>query len=290
MALAEQLLSALGPRPRAKLDGVDGLEALLQQRWSEARAEWPQLELAPAAWVEHLARHLPPSDPMKGLEVLHADFYLATAIKQGDGSAIDLFVERFEPVLRAATRKLEPHRADELVSRVLERLLVADHGEPRLATYAGRAPLRIWLKASAVHQLIDASRSTSIEEELSEQLRTALHREVLSPELRALQADAQLHFFTALRQAFMSLDPRERAVLRLHTIDHATIDDLGRLYAVHRTTAFRWVEQARLELEKRTRMLLKQRLSLDSTQVKSLLRALPDQLEASLGGVFVRSR
>src|SRR5439155_27001611 len=80
------------------------------------------------------------------------------------------------------------------------------------------------------------------------------------PETALLRARYASAANEALREAFASLDARERNLLRQHFVDRLSIDDLGPLYGVHRATVARWLERAREALEARTRKLLMERL------------------------------
>src|SRR6185312_12611152 len=50
---------------------------------------------------------------------------------------------------------------------------------------------------------------------------------------------------TAFEAAVKGLEPRERTMLRFHLVEGMTIDDVARLYQIHRATAARQLEKAR---------------------------------------------
>lgn len=49
----------------------------------------------------------------------------------------------------------------------------------------------------------------------------------------------------AIEDAAAELAPRDRALLRLHLVERASIDDIAALYRVHRATVARWIQSAR---------------------------------------------
>src|SRR5262249_44224581 len=87
-----------------------------------------------------------------------------------------------------------------------------------------------------------------------------------------LRAEAKAALADALRTAVAELDAEDRALLRLHVSDQLGIDELARLYGVHRATAARRVERARRELGRLTRRSLATSLALPPWEVDSLVR------------------
>jgi RNA polymerase sigma-70 factor (ECF subfamily) len=74
--------------------------------------------------------------------------------------------------------------------------------------------------------------------------------------------------------------------LRQHILDELTIDDLARLYRVHRATCARWLTDARLELGKGTRKRLIAALGVKSDELESLLRFLDSDIELSISRIL----
>lgn len=62
------------------------------------------------------------------------------------------------------------------------------------------------------------------------------------PELSHLKATFAAEFKFALTLAIDELSVRDRNLLRQSVLDGLTIDQLGKLYRVHRATAARWVD------------------------------------------------
>ncbi|MFY0535968.1 hypothetical protein [Nannocystis pusilla] len=62
------------------------------------------------------------------------------------------------------------------------------------------------------------------------------------PEIVMLRERCRDELRAALRAAVAALDSRERTLLRLSLRDRLTVDQLGALFHVHRSTAARWLK------------------------------------------------
>ena len=76
-------------------------------------------------------------------------------------------------------------------------------------------------------------------------------------------------------------------MLRQHILDELTIDDLARLYRVHRATCARWLADARADLGKQTRKRLMNALGMPTKEVDSLLRFLDSDIELSISRILM---
>jgi len=90
------------------------------------------------------------------------------------------------------------------------------------------------------------------------------------------------HVATATREALATLSPRARTLLRLHHLDGLTVDDLGRMYNVHRATAARWLAAAREAVFDETRLRLEATLGIGEDSVVSIVRLVQSQLVLSM--------
>ena len=88
----------------------------------------------------------------------------------------------------------------------------------------------------------------------------------------------------ALVAAVAGLESRERTLLRLSLRDRLTVDQLGALFRVHRSTAARWLQALQAKLSAATRARLAERLKLEAAEVESLIRAIGSRLDISLAG------
>jgi RNA polymerase sigma-70 factor, ECF subfamily len=91
----------------------------------------------------------------------------------------------------------------------------------------------------------------------------------------------------ALRAALAGLDPRSRALLRYQLIDGWSIDQVGKLYGVHRATAARWLTDAREILGAAIRTELAARLQISPEEVDSIVRLVQSRVDMSLDRLLV---
>ena len=287
-SLSAMLLEHLAPARRPAVEAIDGLEAVLKARYDAGKAAWPEVKVSADAFVTHLARHVAVRAG-KGIDVLHTDFYFAVALTLADPKALEMFSRVLVPRLRAVIERrsgVSTLQADDVLATLEDRLLVNGPAGSRIANYSGRGSLDRFLRAAAVNQLTNRLRTSKTEGAMSDALAAALIDPRQNPELAALARDSKAAFATAFQAAFRSLTPRERVLLRLHTFESATITDIGRMYQVHKVTAFRWLEEARDHLKTATRAALRDRLEIDEGELNSFLRQLPASMEHSLKTMF----
>lgn len=273
---------------RATQDGVkadrDALGAALTHLVQQARSQWPQLELPPTAFVEHLAERIPQvEDVVQLLAGLFAsDLYLAMAALTGQRFAIAEIHRRLAPPsLLAMQLRLERSLLEDLGQRLSEAVLVARPGRPaQLTNYSGRGPLNRWLQAAALHAAMNMRRTLR---DVPEGLRLGDEATQLAdPELGFIREAYRDDFSAAFREALLALTPRDRNVLRLHLSHRLNIERIGTCYGVHRTTVARWIAHAREQLLVHTRTELARRLRLSGSEVDSMVRLLRSQLSESI--------
>lgn len=279
------LVNAAPAAIRPQLEAIDELEASLVERYEHGRAAWA-VNVSRDAFATHLAGHLG-AEPQKAISGLHADFYLAVALSQHDPAALELFGRVVLPRVRTMLERRAPSApvVEEVMVSIEDRLLVSGPAGGRIAHYAGRGSLERFVRAAAVNQLMNRLRSPQ-GESLDDALAGALIDPRQSPELATMSRDARAVFFGALGAAFQSLPSRDRLLLRLHTFENATINDIGRMYQVHKVTAFRWLEEARTHLRVATLAKLRESHALPESEIDSFLRQVPGSLEISLKTMF----
>ncbi|MBC7977279.1 MAG: sigma-70 family RNA polymerase sigma factor, partial [Myxococcales bacterium] len=168
-------------------------------------------------------------------------------------------------------------------------LLLVDDGTRRAALreYAGRGDLRSYLRVMATRAMIRAinrgRREVAIDD--SELFDRMLPGD--DPELGFLRAHYRETVDQALRAALSALDARSRALLRYQLIDGWSIDQVGKLYGVHRATAARWLTEARDVLGEIIRTELAERLQIATQDVDSIVRLVQSRVDMSLERLLV---
>jgi RNA polymerase sigma-70 factor, ECF subfamily len=243
-----------------------------------ARASHPELAVDDAtfvAFLEHRFRTAELDDA--SAERNAGDLLLACAALAN----VPLAVAELE---RHAIASLDPalvsivgaEGVDEVKQRVREALLVVT--PPRLTSYAGRGPLRAWVRAVAVRIALrmrgEAARTVELDPDiLGDRADPALRllREQYSAELRA-----------AFEAALASLSPRDRTLLRQQYVDGLGIEALAAVHQVHRVTMFRWLGKIRHALLAETRRQLARKIQIVGTDLDSLMRAVQSGVELTL--------
>jgi len=252
------------------------------------RAAWPGVALDDAAIEARLCDRLR-DDPETRLDDLHdGDLYLAFALAGGDPAAVRAFEDKLVPQIDVALRRmrLAGGTSDEVKQALRFELLVGD-GSPKIADYAGRGELAAWLRISATRKALKLIRKGDREETLDEVLLDHWPAQTPDPRHKHLRSQYTAELKRAIRESFGALEVRQRNLLRQHILDELTIDDLARLYRVHRATCARWLADARAELGRGTRKRLIASLGMPSDDVESLLRFLDSDIELSISRILI---
>jgi RNA polymerase sigma-70 factor (ECF subfamily) len=291
--LAEKLLRRLGPAA-VQLSGID-VERQLAAYLAEAQASFPQLELGPDEFIDHLASHVANSRSLaRALAELHgAELFLACACARGVPGAIEELELRYAPAWEGTLRRLDPSPAfaDDARQLLREKLFVARQGRsPGIATYSGAGPLGGWLLVTVRRVALNLRRRAPTAPENPSDELAGLGSPVADPELDHLRRTYRPEFDRAFRDALDTLSPRERNLLRLHYLDGVSGQRLSGMYRVHASTISRTLSAARLKLHEETRQRLTERLGLTTSQVASLVGLVLSRLELNLASALGRRR
>jgi RNA polymerase sigma-70 factor (ECF subfamily) len=291
--LAERLLAALPKEHPSSALPPASLEPALQELLRRADiSKYKNVDTG--GFVAHLAGLLPAEEPLAILGALHAqDLGLAWACLAGDDGALAELNRRCLTEAQNALRGmgLALHTAADLTQQTLERLLTARPGEtPRLALFRGQSQLSLFVRATAVRLATEELRRRHRRDALWQQhggLQAELERD---PETNYIQENMRAPFVAALHAAIEALSPRERNVLRAHTLLGESIDVIARRYHVHRATAARWLERIRLGLREEVAQRLQQTLGASPQSVQSLIGVAHRGFDASLRRVLATTQ
>jgi len=262
----------------------DGLRA----RLDTARAAWPGVELAEELYVAWLDARAP-----RGGAGHAADLYLACACVHGVPRALAAFESAFMSRVPAflARMNLPADLVDEVRQRLRERLLMPSAGRPpRLAEYSGRGPLASWLCVAAVRAAVDLLRSPAERSTGGVDPGDAAIFSGDDPELAYLKQRYRCEVDDALRAGVRALSRQQREVLRLHLEEGLSLDEIGALHRVGKSTAFRWLSDARQQLLAEVRRFLQERLGLTAGEFASLINLVRSQLHISLPDLLANTR
>ena len=265
---------------------VEAVLAVVTRVAATGRAAWPDIALTDEALAERMAERVRNDPEARSEEAHDADVYLAIALAAGDQAALKIFEETLIPQIDVALRRLRlaGGTADEVKQALRFELLV---GDQKITDYAGRGELAAWIRVSATRKALKITRRADREETLDEILLDHWPSSTPDPEAKHLRSTYTAELKTAIRAAFAALDVRQRNLLRQHILDELTIDDLARLYRVHRATCARWLADARADLGRNTRKRLIAALGVPGGEVDSLLRFLDSDIELSISRILM---
>jgi RNA polymerase sigma-70 factor (ECF subfamily) len=298
MADVPELVATLLTHARVRLTppgDAAALESLLSRAWEAARSQWNPVELPAGLFVRHLAERLPQASPDSSIEALLeplslSELYLACACARGLPSAAEVFEQHYLAKLPALLAYLKQPAAlvDDVCQLARVRLLLrTPESEPRINDYTGRGALLSWVRVTAVRIALklQAADKPAPDEDMADVL-DALPAPGVDAELDLIKQRHQSELRQALREAFATLSPDERHLLRLYFVDRLSTTELGALLRVNQSTISRWVKSARQSIYEETRRRLQARLNLSAGGFQSFLSVLDSQLDVSLSQLF----
>jgi RNA polymerase sigma-70 factor (ECF subfamily) len=276
----------------------EGFEKELGLAHSAAQAAWPTVIVEPDAFFSHLARRLGAGAcSLEGLSKLRiADLYLACACELGTAGALEAFDARFGREIQAALRRLRLSDADIEETQQLLRarlFLPRDDARPKIAEYSGRGDLRSWVRVVAVRMGLRALRQQKARSGASgggDEALDGMPAAGDDPEIEYLKRTYGAEFKVALAEGWKALPIRSRLLLRQYFGHGLSVDEIGAVHRVGRSTAARWVTAAREDLVSRTRDGLMQRLAVGRPEVASILRLIESQLASKMADLVGPSR
>lgn len=256
--------------------------ARLETILAAGRAAWPDVSLS----EEHLASHcaslaVTADDPLEYLEALHGDeLFVACGAGHGDAAAQRHVTEMVEPEMARLRARYRQVPAEDALQTLQARLFAG--ASPRILTYSGRGSLRGWLRVVAVRILATLSRQRSRETPADDEFLADHLIESTDPELEYIRRTYVDAYRSAFASAIAELERRDRQLLRLSIVDAVSIDGIGALFSVHRSTAARWLNAARDQLATTLRDHLKRALDIDDPQLESILRLIRSRIDVSV--------
>jgi len=284
---ASEILTAFrGAFPAGVDDTEESAVATAVARAVAAGADaWPGVALAPAAFAAHIAARLPEDrSALAGIVGINAaDLYLACACRAGDPRALAACDEllRNEAVTVAGAARVDAAAKDEAVQLVRTLLfLPRPERPPAIDDYAGRGPLRAWLRVILTREVIRIAKDRGRDLHFDVDMLDAEAGD--DPTFAAMKAQYRDQLAAAFRAVLDGLAPRDRTLLRYQVLDGLSIDEIGSIYRVHRATAARWLAKIRADLIDATLKRLSADLAIGEDSAASIIRLVQSQLEMSV--------
>lgn len=274
------------------------LRVALEVLLAEAREGHANLLDSEVSFVQYVAARLPGFRPVEQeVAAVHAaDLLLARGCALGVPAAVERFERDMLGLVTAAGRKLSmsSEQNDELRQQVRMKLLVPGTGgaAPKVGNYAGTGALRSWVYATGLRTGLNELRRIGRAPVPAgdEQLLVAMPDKNDDQQLQYMKELYRSAFRDAFKSSIQELEDRLANVLRHYYLDEMTLEEIGALYRVHKTTVMRWVNKAHAELEVKTKSRMISHLQLGASEVESVLRLIQSGIQLGLASVLAPGR
>jgi RNA polymerase sigma-70 factor (ECF subfamily) len=244
------------------------------------RRAWPGVHLPEDVFQAYVHARLGDGEVVEAtLDAL----YLACACSRGDPVALKAFEAAYmTQVARAIAKlRLSPQDVADVVQSLRAQLLSGAGHAGAITEYSGKGELAGWLRVAAVRAGLKKLRGRKPQVDADDAL-LALRSTDDDPELSYIKEVYRRAFREAFTAALGGLETREKNLLRQHFVDGLNVDELGRLYDVHRATAARWVGHARDHLLDATKKEFASRAGLSARECASVLRLVRSRIDLTL--------
>jgi RNA polymerase sigma-70 factor (ECF subfamily) len=247
-------------------------------------AAWPGIDLSVDDFAQHVETLLTGSNGAEVLARQGEDLFLACACARGDSRAIELFSRYVLSAVPAMVGHILPGGPllDDLLQSLHEQMLVRrESGPPRIAAYRGTGPLAGWVRITATRAAIRMKKNAArFSEEITLEGRPA--GSAAGPEALYVRRHYVPALNAAIHAAIDGLPDPAREILRSYYLDGLTIDQLAERDGVHRATAARRVQSARILLLAHVRERAVDQLRISYEEIDSLIHLVASRLEISL--------
>jgi RNA polymerase sigma-70 factor, ECF subfamily len=259
-----------------------------------AEAAWPAFQLdRPTFRARLLSAFEGGRAPVAVSEIHAVDLYLACACAAGLPSAVSEFAARYLSPVDIYLKRFRnsPIRAEDVRRDLEDTLLFGRAGSPpRIGQYNGRAPLERFVAVAARNAAVSMLRAQ--QRGFGEDF-NALASQLASPpegseSLVAARYEGVIR--EALRVALVSLDRRQRTIVRLHLAQGVTLTQIARMLKVHQSTVSRSLDAAIQVIYVEIRRQLQGLEGMNSSEMRSIVRDVRNRIDLSLSRVLRDTR
>ncbi len=221
-----------------------------------------------------------------GLDGEHRDDVVLAAACVGKvvPAIAELETRAIAPALHdVRTKRLAGDALDDIAQLARLRLLVGP--PPAITGYQGRGSLAAFVRTLVFRIAIDQRRG--IREVADDGTAGLIDQLGTDPELALMRERYAGDLGEALTTAWRALAAHDRFVLGLELQQRLGIDEIARVYAVHRTNATRRLASARAALVAGVRTALREKLGISDSTLDSILRLLTTSTRWSALPAFV---
>lgn len=262
------------------------IAADLATRLAHAQTAWPTLHASADEFAAALAA-LAPQHQLTVDSVDAAEAFLWAAWQHSPDAAIAAFTASHRSLVASiATRfGLTGSDAADILSQLVQRLFVSDADEPaKFTQYVGRGQLGGLVRVAATRLALTLVGSKGRQTSEVPSNTPDQHRSTAD---KFAKAELQALLKQALEESATALTERQRAILRMHYVKQASIDDIAAVYRVHRATAARWLLDARSSMVENARETFLLRAALDEADLIEVASLVESQLSMTWSRLFV---
>jgi RNA polymerase sigma-70 factor (ECF subfamily) len=263
----------------------------LRDALSRARADWPNVTVDDETYARHVGACVGDGpDPVAELERLClVDLYLARACLDRVPGAVATFDKLYRQRVARGLRRLGPARDldDDVWQTLCTQLFVgsAESG-PRIGSYRGRSPLKYFVVVCSQRLGLNHERARRGRDRLADRLAREPPADERGPELSIIRQRFRAPFEAALRDAVAELPARDRTLLHLRLVGHASTGRLAKMFRVSEATISRRLSTVRGDVWTTVTRRLTRELGLRTDEIASLTRALASQIDIAVSVVL----
>ena len=241
-------------------------------------AAWPGVVIPDDVFASYLAAH--PG------AVAVSDLYLACALVERAAGALAAFERHCGPTIAAVAARVAAPIRDDLVQVVHDLLFVGG----LVARYGGRGRLRSWVRIVATREALRLVKAQQRFIAVGDHARfdELAPSERPDPQLDYLKRHYGEVFRAAFGDAIAHLERKRRIALRMNVIDGCSIDAIAVAFRVHRSSAARWIAEARAELYGATLARLADELQITPGEVECVIGLVRSSVDVRLDALDSR--
>jgi len=265
------------------------LSSALEAITDAAEAAWPGFRVERSAFQAHLLSCVPEEsdDVANAISKLHTeDLYLAFACSKQVAPALREFAERHLSRIDTFLKRFGDGavRAEDVRREVEDTLLFGRDGSPaRIGQYSGRGPLERFVRTAARHAALTLLRR--LRPAASAEDFDALASQLAAPpdgseSFVAARYEAVVR--EALRVALLTLDRRQRIIVRLHLVQNVTLTQIGKMLKVNQSTVSRALAGAVDTIQKEIRRQLRESEGMNESEMQSVVRDVRNRIDLNM--------
>jgi RNA polymerase sigma-70 factor (ECF subfamily) len=215
------------------------------------------------------------------------DLAIASACVTGDPAAIEYIEQELISSIPRYVRRFSLSAVEIEELKQAARIQMLCGPEPRISKYQGLGPLEGWFRMVVVRMamLVVTARTANRETSWTEDIVVSVGGSSARAGVAEIALD-RAALSTAVEHALMTLEVREKTLLKLTFVDGLNIEQVGRIYGVHRSTVARWLVEIRRRLFETIRSALAPSRRLPTVELLSFINSLRSTVDVNLSRIL----